>query len=460
MLVADLDLLELCQPAQPEFKYGLGLDIGQVEALHQDGLGLILGADDPDDLVDIGKGYEQAFQDMDLPDDLVVAVLEPHLHRLQPVVEPFLQQGLEVEYPRPAIEPDHVQVHPVAAFEVRGGEQVVHERVQVDAVGARFDDQAHRAFMVGLVTQVGDHRQLLGGHLRGDLFQHLGSGDLVGQGVDDDFPGFLLPGRPEFQAAVPDFVDLTDFVRGGDQFRFRGIVRPPDVPAEIRDRGLGVIEEVDTGVHHLGHAVRRNIRRHADGDAGAAVQQHVGQPRREQPGFIQGAVEIGYPLGCALVQFIEQELRVPGQAGFRVAHGGEGFRVVLAAPVALPVDQRIAVTEGLRHQHHGLVAGTVAVGVELAQHVAHRAGRLLELGARMQAEVGHGIDDAPLYRFEPVGNAGERPVENDIHGVVEVCILGETGNGKRFQFRHRGRGCGFSILGGSGLSRHLRVRSW
>jgi hypothetical protein len=40
--------------------------------------------------------------------------------------------------------------------------------------------------VVGLVAQVGDHRQLLGLHLRGDLLQHLGPGDLVRQRGDDD----------------------------------------------------------------------------------------------------------------------------------------------------------------------------------------------------------------------------------------------------------------------------------
>ena len=113
-----------------------------------------------------------------------------------------------------------------------------------------------------------------------------------------------------------------------------------------------------------------------------------------------------------------------------VAHGGERARVVLRSPVALAVDQRVAEAERLRHQHHRLVAGGVAVRMELAQHVAHRARRLLVLGGGREAQLRHRVDDPPLHRLEPVGERRQRAVEHHVHRVVEVRLLGEDARGR------------------------------
>ena len=50
------------------------------------------------------------------------------------------------------------------------------------------------------------------------------------------------------------------------------------------------------------------------------------------------------------------------QARLGITHGGEGWGSSGAPPVALTVHQRVAVGEGLNHQHHGFVTGDVAVG--------------------------------------------------------------------------------------------------
>src|SRR5438105_4813577 len=104
-----------------------------------------------------------------------------------------------------------------------------------------------------------------------------------------------------------------------------------------------------------------------------------------------------------------------------------GLGVILRAPVALAVNEWIAIGEGLRHEHHRLVAGRVAVGVELAEHIAHGARGLLVLRDRREPELAHGVDDAPLYRLQPVAERRQRAVQNDVHRVVEIGLLGEGG---------------------------------
>ena len=121
----------------------------------------------------------------------------------------------------------------------------------------------------------------------------------------------------------------------------------------------------------------------------------------------------------------EKHLGVRPQPRLGVAHRGEGLRVVRRAPVALAVHDRVAAGEVLRHQHHRLVTGRVAVRVELADHVADRARGLLVLGPGREAELAHGVDDPPLHGLEPVRELGQRAVEDHVHRVVEVGLLRE-----------------------------------
>ena len=62
--------------------------------------------------------------------------------------------------------------------------------------------------------------------------------------------------------------------------------------------------------------------------------------------------------------------------------------------------------------------------VEFADHVADGAGGLLRLGGGGQAELAHGIDDAPLHGLEPVAEEGQGAVEHDVHRIVEVGAFG------------------------------------
>ena len=50
---------------------------------------------------------------------------------------------------------------------------------------------------------------------------------------------------------------------------------------QLVGRRLRVVDQVDGGVDHLAEVVRRDVGGHADGDALAAVDQQVGEPRRQ-----------------------------------------------------------------------------------------------------------------------------------------------------------------------------------
>ena len=73
VLALDLHLLELAQVAQPHVEDGVGLHVGELERLHQDGLGLVLVADDLDDLVEVEIGDQEAAQHFEAMLDLAPA---------------------------------------------------------------------------------------------------------------------------------------------------------------------------------------------------------------------------------------------------------------------------------------------------------------------------------------------------------------------------------------------------
>ena len=69
ILRADFHFLKLAQGAQPHVQNGFGLIVGELEALHQRGLGLILLADDADDFIEVEIGDEIAAENFKAPGD-------------------------------------------------------------------------------------------------------------------------------------------------------------------------------------------------------------------------------------------------------------------------------------------------------------------------------------------------------------------------------------------------------
>ena len=80
---------------------------------------------------------------------------------------------------------------------------------------------------------------------------------------------------------------------------------------------LGAFEHRQAGVHHLVQVVRRNVGRHADRDAGRAVDQQIGDPRRQDAGLFLLAVVVGDEIDRFLVDIGKQALPRSFRAGIR-----------------------------------------------------------------------------------------------------------------------------------------------
>ena len=207
-----------------------------------------------------------------------------------------------------------------------------------------------------------------------------------------------------------------------------GEVRALDVleaEVEVGARVFGVafggvaLEQGDAGVHDLGEVVGRDVGGHADGDAGAAVDDEVGDARREDGGLERGLVVVGGEVDGVGVDVGEHLAGDPGEAGLGVAHGG-GWVAVDGAEVALAIDHRVAQGEGLREADHGVVDGGVAVGMVVTHDVADDLGGLGVLLVELEAHLLHAVEDAAVDGLEAVAYVGQGAADDDRHGVVEV----------------------------------------
>src|SRR6185369_13506428 len=91
--------------------------------------------------------------------------------------------------------------------------------------------------------------------------------------------------------------------------------------------------------------------------------------------------------------------------------------------VPLTVHQHVTQGEILGHTHDGVVSGRIAVGVILTDNITDHTGRFLVRLVVVVAHVVHGVQTAPVNRFETVANIRQRPADYDRHGVVHVGAL-------------------------------------
>ena len=388
VLCLDLVGLECGEALEAQVEDRLRLDPREAELLDQavaGGVGIARATDQLDDRVEVVERDEQPLEDVRAGLLLAQLVLRaPHDH-VALVVHVVVDDRAQRQRAGHVVdERDHVHA-----------ERGLHRRVLVElvqhdlgqGVALELDDEPH-AVAVGLVPQVGDLGDLLVVHEVGDLLDEAAVAallDHVGQLGDDDR---LLAVRerlgvgagPHADAAAAGLVGIADARHAQDRAAGRE-VGALDVAHEADRVDVVVLDVGGHGAGDLAQVVRRDVRRHADRDARRAVDEQVREPRRHDERLLPGAVVVGGEVDGVGVDVAEHLARHPGEPRLRVAHGGRRV-VVHRAEVPLPVDERVAHGEVLRHAHERVVDGGVAVRVILAHHLADDLGALDRLGAR------------------------------------------------------------------------------
>ena len=196
---------------------------------------------------------------------------------------------------------------------------------------------------------------------------------------------------------------------------------PFDELREIVDRRIGILEQVHDRVADLTEIVRRDAGGHAHRDALRAVDQQVGEARRQDNGLALGPVVVGHEVDGVLVDAIEQSHREVAEAALGVALRGR--RKVGRAVVALEVDQRVAQRERLRHANQRVVDRRVAVRVIVTHDVTGDAGALDSVAVGAIPRVEHAPENAAMHRLEAIAHVGQRAADDDRHRVVQEGAL-------------------------------------
>ena len=460
MLLLQLLSLERGQPPQLHFENRLRLQFAELEVGNQilaRRVHSLAAADGGDDFVEHVERAQQPFHNVQPLLGALEVKGRTAADDLLPVVDEVLEHALEVERFGLPIH-QRQELHAKGLLQRRELVEVAQHNFGVH-IAFELDDDAH-ARAVALVAQVADALELAVAYKVGNALEQRDLVGLVGQFGDEDphAPARQLlevrlglhdQPRPPCRVALVD--DIHRFVAytlsavavGAGVARRRSVallviaeavddaprgeVRPLD---ELHEVGgvhfvevVEVIDHVGGGVHDLAQVVGRDIGGHAHGNAAGAVDEQIGQRRRQHHGFAQRVVEIGPPLDGFLVQVLEHEVGNGGEARFGVAHGG-GVVAVHRAEVALAVNQRVAQREGLRHAHHGVINRRIAMGVILAQHLTDDARALLVgLVVGQPQVVPNGVEDAPVHRLEAVAHVGQGARHNHAHGVIEVRLL-------------------------------------
>ncbi len=195
---------------------------------------------------------------------------------------------------------------------------------------------------------------------------------------------------------------------------------------------------------HLAEIVRRDVGRHADGDAAGAVDQQIGEARRKHLRLALRRIVIGLELDRVLVDVPEEEIGDLGEPRFSVSHGRRRVRVH-RAEIALAVDQRHAHRPILGHSRERVVDRLVSVRVILTHDIADDAARLAVRPAGDIARFLAGEEDPAVDGLQAIAHVGQRAADDDAHRIVEVAGLHllDDGDGRDVVVpRRRGRAVG------------------
>ena len=436
-LFLDLLALQTGEAAQAHFQDGVGLLLGEAEALSQLRARFLVGlgrADDLNDLVDVVERDDVALEDvlalLGLGQLVAGAAGDDVLLVLDVVEEDFLQG----QHARGAV---HQGQHVGAEAHLQLGVlvQLVQHHLR-DGVGLQVDDDID-ALAVGGVVDVADFRQLLVAHQLAELLQQALAVHLVGNLLHHDGGAAVLllldlALGADGHVAVAGLVGVQNALLAHDEAA-GGEVRAGHDGQQLLGGDLGIVDHEAGGVDGLAQVVGRDVRGHADGDAVGPVHQQVGEAGRQHRGLLQALVVVGLEVDGLLVQVAQQFHGRLVQAGLGVTHGG-GTIAVDGTEVAVAVDEGQAQAEGLGQAHHGVVHGGVTMGMVLADDVADGTGRLHVGLARGVARLVHGVQDAAVHRLQAVAHVGQGAGHDNGHGVFQeggLHLFTEEGRANR-----------------------------
>jgi hypothetical protein len=171
-------------------------------------------------------------------------------------------------------------------------------------------------------------------------------------------------------------------------------------------------------VDDCGQIVRGEIGGHADCDAGAAIDEEIGERGGKNDRLHVFFVIGGLKIDRVLVDVIHQDGAEMGQARFGITHG-RGRVAFDRTEITFTFDEALAHGPGLGHMNQGRVDGLITMRMKLLHRFAHDTGTLGGRPAREQAQLVHGIENPALGGLESVSHIRQGPGDDDRHRIIE-----------------------------------------
>ena len=179
---------------------------------------------------------------------------------------------------------------------------------------------------------------------------------------------------------------------------------------------------LDRGVADFAQVVRRDRGGHAHRDAVGAVDQQVGELRRQHRRFGAPLVVGRHEVDRVELDVLEHQCGDRRHAGFGISHG-RGRQAGDRAEVALLVDQHVPHVPFLGHADQRGIDHAFAVRVIIAARIAGDLGALHAAGAGREVQIVHRHQDPPLRRLEPVAHVGQCAADDHAHGVSQIAVF-------------------------------------
>ena len=262
---------------------------------------------------------------------------------------------------------------------------------------------------VAFVTQIRDAFDGLLLHQLRDALDHARLVDLVRHLGDDDRFAILadlfdLGLAAHHDRAAAQRVSRMDSGAAKNDAAGREIRARHDLH-QFFDGDLAIVDIGNARIDHFAEIVRRDIGRHADGDAGAAVDENVRKACRYHFRFLAAAIEIRLKVDGLFIDVLEQRIGGAREARFRVTHRRRRI-AVHRAEIALALDQRQAHGKILRHAHQRFVDRRIAMGMEITHHLADAGCGFAERAVPIVTGLLHREENAAMNRFQTVAHIG------------------------------------------------------
>ena len=398
------------------------------------------GADDADDIVEVADREEQTFQNVDARFDFRELKTGSAGDDFKAVVDVTLENLKQVQGSR-AVHVDDEHVAADRFFHLRMGVELIEDDGRHGAA-LDVDDDADAGLVAGFVAQTGDAGNLFVADEVGDAFDEHFLVDRIRNFGDEDLLAAVfrfedLRFCADLDDAVAGIVETADRIDAVNDAARRE-VRTGDELHQIGDGCGRMIQKMESSVDDFAEVVRRNVGRHADADACAAVDEKIREFRGQNFGFAFAFIEVRNHVDGIFVEIGKQFFREALHAAFGIT-GGRGGVAVDGSEVALAFNQRGAHGEVLGETHKRIVNRGVSVRMILTHDFTDDSRRFHGGVTFGESKLFHSVEDSAVDGLKTVTDVRNRTSHVDAQGILQVRSMHNILNMNRI-ILHRNAG--------------------